>query len=79
MEFVFQNLTNDKQLNEKFFKKILEIAASELNLENKNISISLNLVGEGRIKELNKKYRNKNKIQMFYLFPFDSLRSLRAS
>ena len=60
MEFVFQNLTNDKQLNEKFFKKILEIAASELNLENKNISISLNLVGEGRIKELNKKYRNKN-------------------
>src|SRR3989344_900151 len=69
IEFVFQNLTTDKQFNENFFKKILETASGELKLVNKNISVSLNLVGEGNIKELNKKYRHKNKVTDVLSFP----------
>ena len=71
LDLVFQNLTTDKQFNENFFKKILEIAGGELKLVNKNISVSLNLVGEGKIKELNKKHMNKNKVTDVLSFPME--------
>ena len=69
MDFVFQNQATDKKFGEDFFKKILETASSELKLVNKNISVSLNLVGEGKIKELNKKHRNKDKVTDVLSFP----------
>ena len=72
IDLVFQNFTAERGLNEKFFKKILETAVKELKFKEKNIGLSLNLVGESRIKELNKKYRGKNKITDVLSFPLDS-------
>lgn len=71
MDLVFQNLTADKKCSSKFFEKILVICVKELKLSNKRIEISVNLVGEAKIKELNKKYRNKNKVTDVLSFPMN--------
>jgi probable rRNA maturation factor len=51
-----------------FFKKVLETAAQELKLKDK-IEVSVNLVGEDKIRELNKKYRKKDKPTDVLSFP----------
>ena len=68
IDLVFQNLTSDKSFKDNFFKKILSLVAEELKLK-KNIEVSLSLVGESKIKELNNKYRNKNKVTDVLSFP----------
>ena len=68
IDLVFQNLTSDKFFKDNFFKKILSLVAEELKLK-KNIEVSLSLVGESKIKELNNKYRNKNKVTDVLSFP----------
>ncbi|MBI2063200.1 MAG: rRNA maturation RNase YbeY [Candidatus Yanofskybacteria bacterium] len=68
-DFVFHNLTTDRKYNGGFFEKIVEFAAKELDLESKKFELSLSLVGEGRIKALNKKYRGKNKTTDVLSFP----------
>ena len=60
LDLVFKNNTSQKILSEKFFKKILVTGIKELKIQDKNVELSLNLVGEAKIKELNKKYRSKN-------------------
>lgn len=72
MDLVFNNLTGDKFLKEIFFRKVLNTAIKEANLKNKNLGISLNLVTENKIQELNKKYRNKDKITDVLSFPMQS-------
>ena len=69
MDLVFQNLTADKKYNSKFFENALDIAIKELKLNNKELGLSINLVGEDKIKELNNKYRGKNKITDVLSFP----------
>ena len=68
IDLVFQNLTSDKSFKDNFFKKILSLVAEELKLK-KNIEVSLSLAGESKIKELNNKYRNKNKVTDVLSFP----------
>jgi len=51
------NLTTDR-VNKKKLKKLAE---KVLAAENKKIDLSIALVGEKRIRELNKKYRKKDK------------------
>jgi len=70
ISIVFRNSTSGKKYSSKFFKKILETAIRKLKL-NKNFSVSVNLVGEKKIKELNKKYRNKNKPTDVLSFPIN--------
>lgn len=80
LDLVFKNLTPNKRCSSKFFEKILVAGIKETKLSNpeksrsdlgaiKNIGISVNLVGEARIRELNKKYRNKNKVTDVLSFP----------
>ncbi|NCO80404.1 rRNA maturation RNase YbeY [bacterium] len=45
--------------DEEFLKKVVE---KVLESENKNKDLSIALVGQGRIRELNKKYRGKNRV-----------------
>lgn len=71
IDLVFQNLTSDKIFEKKFFKKVLKVGADTLQLTNK-LDASVTLVGEGKIQELNKKYRNKNKVTDVLSFPMDS-------
>lgn len=69
LDLVFQNLTGDKLFDKNFFSNIFNIAVGEVNLSQKNIGISVNLVDENKIQELNKKYRNKDKVTDVLSFP----------
>src|SRR3989338_8281543 len=68
IDLVFKNWIAQKSPSGKFFRKILEKGALVLNL-NKNLEISVNIVGAMKIKELNKKYRNKNQPTDVLSFP----------
>jgi probable rRNA maturation factor len=46
----------------------------ELKLKDKNVEIGLNLVEESRIRELNRKYRNKNEVTDVLSFPLEETR-----
>jgi len=60
------NLTTNP-VDEDFFKKV---AKKVLEGEKKNgVDISIALVGQGRIRELNKKYRSKNRVTDVLSFP----------
>ncbi len=72
LDLVFKNSTSDKKYSSKFFEKVLVAGIKELKFDNKNIELSVNLVGESKIKELNKKYRQKNKVTDVLSFPLES-------
>jgi ssRNA-specific RNase YbeY (16S rRNA maturation enzyme) len=79
LDLVFLNSTADSKFTKKFFEDILLACIKELKLGNKKIGISVNLVGESKIKELNKRYRNKNKITDVLSFPMsENVQSLSA-
>lgn len=63
-----------KAPNEKFFRKILDIGIKELKIKDEKVEVSLNLVGETKIKELNKKYRGKNEVTDVLSFPLGESR-----
>ena len=74
LDLVFKNHMSKRALGEKFFRGILNTGIKELKIKDKNIEISLNLVGEVRIKELNKKYRDKNEVTDVLSFPLEESR-----
>jgi len=69
VDLVLNNLTTDKSYSSDFFEKILQKAIAILGIGNKKLEISINLVGRGRIKALNKKYLRKNRITDVLSFP----------
>lgn len=71
-DLVFKNLTNDKAYTSKFFERILITAIEEIKLGGQNVGISVNLVGEAKIRQLNRRYRNKNKATDVLSFPMKS-------
>ncbi|MDP3954598.1 MAG: rRNA maturation RNase YbeY [bacterium] len=76
LDLVLNNLTTDKNYNEAFFgailKQAIQLVVEPLNkLKDKNAGISVNLVGAGRIKALNKKYRGKNRVTDVLSFPLN--------
>lgn len=68
IDLVFKNHTSQKSPGESFFKKVLEKGMVILKL-NKKLELSVNLVGEAKIKNLNKKYRKKDKSTDVLSFP----------
>ena len=75
IDLTFKNHTSQKAPNESFFIKILKSAAKTLKLDGSRepkIEISVNLVGETKIKNLNKKYRNKNAATDVLSFPLST-------
>ncbi len=68
-DLVFNNFTADKRFGLKFFKEITQEAIKKLGFAGQNIELSINLVGEGRIKALNKKYLGKNRTTDVLSFP----------
>jgi probable rRNA maturation factor len=69
IDLVLNNLTTDKSYSKDFFEKILKKAIAILGIGNKKLEISINLVGRGRIKSLNKKYLRKNRVTDVLSFP----------
>jgi|SRR3989344_4458032 len=68
IDLVFKNYTSQSVQGESFFKKILEKGYEILNLKNK-LELSVNIIGEAKIKSLNKKYRDKDKTTDVLSFP----------
>ena len=70
-------VTSNKSLH-KYISDPSEFIEKRVNLvnkkyikyRNKNILFTLLLSGDVHIKKLNKKFRKKNKVQIFYLFHF---------
>jgi len=60
------NLTTSP-VDESFFKKTAKMVLKEENKKEANLSIAL--VGQGRIGELNKRYRGKNRVTDILAFP----------
>ncbi|MBI2063953.1 MAG: rRNA maturation RNase YbeY [Candidatus Yanofskybacteria bacterium] len=77
-DLIFNNFTTDRKYNGIFFKKILEVGAKEAGLEYKKLELSVNLVGEGRIKALNKKYRDKNRATDVLSFPLQEKKDAKT-
>src|SRR3989344_6421570 len=68
LDIIFKNYTSSKAPGEKFFRKIIEKSSNVLKLKG-DLGMSINLVGEKKIQELNKKYRHKNKPTDVLSFP----------
>ena len=68
IDLVFKNYTKQKAPRGPFFRNILERGNKTLKLRDK-LELSVNLVGEAKIKELNKKHRRKNKPTDVLSFP----------
>ena len=64
------NLTT-VSVDEEFLKKIAKKVLKREKKENKDLSIAL--VGQKRMRELNKKYRGKNQVTDVLAFPSDGL------
>ncbi len=71
IDLVFKNYTLQKSPGRGFFKNILEIVAKELKFKDE-VEVSVNLVGEAKIRALNKKYRHKDKATDVLSFPMQS-------
>lgn len=67
MQLEINNLTGAR-INKSYFQKLVRKIFRKLSI--KNFKISLALVGEKRIKELNKKYRQQNKATDVLSFPY---------
>ena len=79
LDIVFQNFTSDKSLKGDFFKKILEAGTKELGWKEKSVGVSINLVGESKIRDLNKKYRHKDKATDVLSFPMSERFTIQDS
>ena len=71
LDLVFKNYTSQKNLPEKFFRNILAIGLKTLKLNKKQVEISVNLVGDSKMRSLNKKYRNKDRVTDVLSFPLE--------
>lgn len=69
LNLVFNNFTTNKKHGPRFFRGIIQKAIKQLGFEGKNLELSVNLVGRGKIKSLNKKYLGKNKATDVLSFP----------
>jgi len=54
------NFTQNK-IDEKFFEKVAKIVLDTVNIKDR-VEISLAIVGDGRMRKLNKIYRGKNRV-----------------
>jgi probable rRNA maturation factor len=72
IDLVFQNNTTDQEWGEDFFTSVLNKTSSfkDLNLNSGlKYSLSIHLIGSGRMRKLNKKHRGKNKVTDVLSFP----------
>ena len=68
VDLIFKNWTLQKAPGESFFRKIITKGSGVLKLK-KNLELSVNLVGEGQIRSVNKKHRKKDKSTDTLSFP----------
>lgn len=68
-DLVFRNSTKNRRFSQAFFERILRAAQKSLKLKKATYEISISLVGEQRIRSLNKQYRKKDAVTDVLSFP----------
>lgn len=73
-DLVFRNTTRDRAYSESFFKKIIEATlatalAGQAKPKAKHLEFSVTLVGEKKIRDLNRTYRRKDAVTDVLSFP----------
>jgi probable rRNA maturation factor len=68
-DLVFRNTTSNKRYAKAFFDRVLSAASRTLSLPSVTHEISINLVGDQRIRSLNKRYRQKDAVTDVLSFP----------
>lgn len=74
---VFLKNFSGMEFDEKFFNKIsslIEETLGEKNINLRDFSIGVILVGQNRIRNINKMYRGKNQVTSVLSFPFEEVR-----
>ena len=79
LDLVFQNFTKDKSFKRDFFARVMSEGIKELNLKDKGVEISLNLVDQSKIRKLNRDYRLKDKATDVLSFPMLEKLEIRDS
>ena len=79
IDLAFRNSTKNHRYGRVFFKKILQKAVKTANLKILKIELSINLVGNGKITKLNKKYRNKNVPTDVLSFPLQKIHPVKSA
>ncbi|MEK7194715.1 MAG: rRNA maturation RNase YbeY [Patescibacteria group bacterium] len=69
IDLVFCNTTRDRSFTNPFFKDIIRRTFRLLGKGRKNIEVSVSLVGENKIRSLNRKFRKKDSITDVLSFP----------
>lgn len=68
-DLVFRNSTKNRRFSQAFFERILDSAGRTMRLKKGIYEISINLVGDRRIRSLNKRYRRKDAATDVLSFP----------
>lgn len=68
MDFVFNNFVKSRQYSKRFFTVIITEAVKAAKF-NRDLELSVNLVDEGRMRLLNKRYRGKDELTDVLSFP----------
>lgn len=71
IDLVFKNTTEYNSIPEPFFEEIFSICAEFLEMADKQIELSLNFVDSEEMRNLNKRYRQKDKNTDVLSFPLD--------
>lgn len=69
LELTLNNVSGEKEFSLVFFEKITKTALAVFGLSQKRVGLSINLVGEARMRFLNKKYRQKDEPTDVLSFP----------
>lgn len=71
MKLEINNLTRGK-VNKKFLERVAKKSLNFLNFEEKT-EVSLVIIGEARMRKLNKKYRGKNRVTDVLVFDYGEI------
>lgn len=71
LELTFNDNLKTEKTGRDFFYAVFEKASAATSLGKKRVGLSLNLVGEKKIRSLNKTYRRKNKATDVLSFPLN--------
>lgn len=71
LDLFFKNYTSQKSPGEGFFAKVINAGLKATKPKTRKAEVSVNLVGEGKIKKLNAVYRNKDKVTDVLSFPLE--------
>ncbi len=72
VDLVFRNLTTDRAVSERFFRRALEATASVAQTTDP-WEVSVTLVGEKRIRDLNRTHRRKDAVTDVLSFPLGEM------